>query len=395
MTDPTRPLHGLLVADFSRILAGPLCTMMLADAGARVIKVEQPRRGDETRRWGPPFAEGESAYYLSINRNKESLALHLGTDEGRAIARTLIERADVVVDNFLARQRERLGLQPDEIRRLNPRAVHCMILGFDPDGAHADTPGYDLLAQASGGLMTITGTEEGGPTKAGVALSDVLTAHWAHGAILAALLRRERSGTGQTLEVSLFGATVASLANVAQSYLVTGREPRRWGNAHPTIVPYEAFAARDRMFVVAVATDKHFQILCREILQVPKLADDARFRTNADRVTNRGTLIPMLARSFANEDARHWVERCHEHGIPSMVVAGFGEILAGDAAPTITVDHPTIGPLRMVRNPLRRDGERATEAGAPPRLGEQTDSILHELGVDDEAIVALRERGVV
>lgn len=395
MTPPTPPLTGLLVADFSRILAGPLCTMMLGDEGARVIKVEQPTRGDETRRWGPPFVEGESAYYLSINRNKESMGLDLGHEQGRAIARKLIERADVVVENFLTRQRRKLGLDPEEVRRINPRIIHCSISGFDADGSSAEMPGYDLLAQAAGGLMAITGTEDGGPTKVGVALSDVLTAHWAHGAILAALLRREREGVGETIEVSLHGATVASLANVAQSYLVTGREPRRWGNAHPAIVPYEAFEARDRTFVIAVATDKHFQILCREILDVPKLADDSRFRTNADRVTNRAALVPMLARSFANEDAEAWIARCHEHGIPAMLVAEFREVFPKADSPTIEVDHPTIGPLRMVRNPVRRDGKRIATATAPPLLGQHTEAILRELGCDDPQIRALRDSSVI
>ena len=390
-----KPLTGILVADFSRILAGPLCTMMLADAGARVIKVEQPGRGDETRRWGPPFIEGESAYYLSVNRGKESITLDLGSSRGREIAGKLIERADVAVDNFLPVQKTRLGLTAEKVRAINRRIIHCSISGFDQDGPDADLPGYDLLAQAAGGFMAITGQADDDPTKAGVALSDVLTAHYAHGAILSALVARERTGTGSTLDVSLHGSTVASLINVGQAYLVTGREPLRWGNAHPAIVPYEAFHGSDRLMVIAVATDRHFEILCREVLEHPEVAADSRFRTNADRVTNRDELIPMLQAWLRARPAAEWIERCRNAGIPAHVVSTIGEVFEADASPADWMAHPSIGALRMTRGPVLRDGARSASPLPPPLLGEHTDSILGELGCGQDEITRMRDDGVV
>ena len=244
MLSAERPLRGILVADFSRVLAGPLCSQLLGDAGARVVKVEEPLRGDETRRWGPPFAGESSAYFLSINRNKESIALDL--KRGGDVARRLIERADVVIDNFLPAQRRAVGM--DDVRSINPRAIHCAITGYDSDTSDANAPGYDLLAQAGAGLMSITGEPDGQPMKTGVALSDVLTAHHAFGAILTALFARERTGKGASIEISLFAATLASLDNVSQNALVTGREAKRYGNAHPSIVPYQLFEASDRAF---------------------------------------------------------------------------------------------------------------------------------------------------
>src|SRR5436309_3231524 len=285
------PLDGILVADFSRLLAGPLCTQLLGDAGARVIKIEEPGRGDETRRWGPPFVRGVSAYFLSINRNKESIALDLKTPEGMRIARQLVARADVVVDNFLPAQRAKL-------LPLNPRAVHCSISGFDSDSAEASTPGYDLLAQAGSGWMSITGEIDGEPMKAGVAVVDVLTAHYAYGAICAALVARERTGLGSAIEVSLFGVAAASLINVAQSALLTKKEAARYGNAHASIVPYQLFHASDRSFAIGAGTDRHFAQLCARVLARPELADDPRFATNAARVKNRGALAALLEKAF-------------------------------------------------------------------------------------------------
>lgn len=369
------PLEGLLVADFSRILAGPLCTMMLADAGARVVKVEEPR-GDETRRWGPPFVGGESAYFLSVNRNKESLVLDLKTKDDLAVSRALIERADVVVENFKPSDRERFGLDRPGIAAVNPRAIVCSIVGFDQDGPLAGLPGYDLLAQAAGGIMEITGEEGGSPLKVGVAISDVLTAHYAHGAILAALYARERTDRGEAIEVSLLGATVASLVNVAQSYLVTGEEPRRWGSAHPSIVPYQSFAAGDRPFVLAVATDRHFALLSNHVLEDSDLGRDPRFTTNADRVANRDALLERLERIFVDRSAAHWVERARAHGIPAAVVSRFDEIF--DAPLTETIAHPTIGALRTVRSPVRSTARGSTRL-PPPRLGEHSERIRKEL----------------
>lgn len=370
----TLPLHGILVADFSRVLAGPLCTQLLADEGARVIKVEEPGRGDETRRWGPPFHGHASTYFLSINRNKESLALDLRTPDGAALARTLIERADVVVDNFLPSQRAALGL--DDVRTVNPRAIHCSITGFDGDTSEASTPGYDLLAQAGAGLMSITGDSAGEPAKTGVALSDVLTAHYAHGAICAALVARERGGSGARLEVSLFGATLASLVNVAQGALVTGNEARRYGNAHPSIVPYQLFHASDRVFAMGAGTERHFRLLCERVIERPELASDARYATNARRVENRDALIPLLDEIFRTRVAAEWIARCRAAAIPCSLVQGVLEALRSEAARPLVA---SAGEFETVLNPVRFDGSRLPIRGAPPKLSEQTDAITREL----------------
>lgn len=374
------PLAGILVADFSRVLAGPLCTQLLADEGARVIKVEEPSGGDETRRWGPPFVGDVSTYFLSVNRNKESLALDLRTDEGCALARALIERADVVVDNFLPAQRAALGLE--DVGAINAAAIHCSIAGFDPDTAEAGTPGYDLLAQAGAGLMAITGDAEGEPMKAGVALSDVLTAHYAHGAICAALYARARHGRGARIEVSLFGATLASLVNVAQGALATGIEAGRHGNAHPSIVPYQLFHAADRAFAIAAGTDRHFRMLCDRVVEQPELAVDERFATNAARVTNRDTLVPLLEAIFRTRDAAQWIARCRDAGVPASAVQGPLEALrSAPARPLVrSVHHATAGVYETVANPVRFDGVRPPIRSAPPRLGEHTEAVVRELG---------------
>jgi crotonobetainyl-CoA:carnitine CoA-transferase CaiB-like acyl-CoA transferase len=370
-----RPLHGIVVADFSRVLAGPLCTQLLADAGARVIKIESPE-GDETRRWGPPFVRGVSAYFLSINRNKESIVADLKTPEGAKIARQLVERADVVVDNFLPAQRAKL-------LPLNPRAVHCSIAGFDSDTAEAETPGYDLLAQAGSGIMFITGEE---PTKAGVAVVDVLTAHYAYGAICAALVARERTGEGSRIEVSLFGAAAASLINVAQGALLTGEEAKSYGNAHPSIVPYQLFHGSDRAFAIGAGTDRHFAQLCERVIGRPELKDDRRFATNAARVENREELIALLERTFADAPAEVWVERCKRAAIPASLVRGVREALqsAEGTALIESIDHPDIGRYEAVRNPVRIDGRRCPPSSPPPRLGEHTASIVRELSEGDD-----------
>jgi crotonobetainyl-CoA:carnitine CoA-transferase CaiB-like acyl-CoA transferase len=368
------PLDGILVADFSRVLAGPLCTQLLGDWGARVMKVEEPGRGDETRRWGPPFVGEVSAYFLSVNRDKESIAVDLKSDEGADVARRLIERADVVVDNFLPAQKESLHFAPREV---NPRVVHCTIAGFDSDTADANTPGYDLLAQAGSGLMSITGDAAGEPMKIGVALADVLTAHYAFGAICAAL----RAGEGASIEVSLFSATIASLANVAQNVLVTGKEAARYGNAHPSIVPYQAFHGSDRMFAVGVGTDRRFAQLCERVLRQPELARDERFATNTQRVKHREVLVAILEDTFRERTAAQWVASCRRASIPASLVRGVREALRTPAARALvaTVEHPEIGAYDAVRNPVRINGERLDIGSSPPSLGQHTDAILREL----------------
>lgn len=374
------PLDGILVADFSRVLAGPLCTQLMADAGARVIKIEEPQRGDETRRWGPPFINGISAYFLSVNRGKESLALDLRNERDAEVAERLLARADVVVDNFLPPQRVALGIS--DVRARFPRLIHCSISGYDRGTPDSDASGYDLLAQAGAGLMSITGEAGGEPMKVGVALSDVLTAHHAFGAINAALFARERTGDGASIEISLFSATLASLVNVAQSALVTGTEAERFGNAHPSIVPYQAFRGSDRMFAIGAGTNRHFRALCETVLDDVNLAADERFTTNAARVANREMLIADLQQRFATNTADTWVTRCRKAGIPASLVQGVREALESDAGRALIaqVEHPLIGTYDAVRNPLLIDGERLPIGSAPPALGQHNEQILRELG---------------
>jgi crotonobetainyl-CoA:carnitine CoA-transferase CaiB-like acyl-CoA transferase len=380
LTRPRLPLADILVADFSRVLAGPLCTQLLADAGARIIKIEEPERGDETRHWGPPFIRGVSAYFLAVNRNKESVALDLQSSAGRQVAKKLIARADVVVDNFLPAQRRKLGF--DNIRRGNPRAIHCSISGFDSDTSEAETPGYDLLAQAASGLMAITGEPDGEPMKVGVALSDVLTAHHAASAICAALYAREKTGRGARVEVSLFSSTVASLVNVAQNALITGAEAPRWGNAHASIVPYQVFHGSDRAFAIGAGTDRHFAYLC-DVIGRRDLIEDRRFATNAARVEHREELVPQLDEIFRTRPAAEWIERCRRVAIPVALVQGVREALESPPgrALVVAIDHSEAGRYEAVSNPILFSGSRFPIRSAPPLLGEHTQKVLRELGI--------------
>ena len=385
MTSPL-PLSGILVADFTRVLAGPLCTQMLSDFGARVVKIERPGSGDETRRWGPPFVNGVSTYFLAVNRGKESVAVDLRSPAGQKVVRELIRRADVVVDNFLPSQRSALRLTSRHVRALNRRVIHCSITGYDRKSSEADQPGYDLLAQAESGLMSITGDPGGDPMKVGVALADVLTAHHACGAITAALVGRAASGKGATLEISLFGSSIASLVNVSQAALATGKNAGRYGNAHASIVPYALFHASDRPLVIGVGTDRHFTQLCRSVLCLDEMASDARFTTNRARVEHRTELVGIIATVVATKPARVWTDRCRKAGVPAAIVRSVSEAMTSDEARDMTVDlqHPIAGPYRALLHPARLDGKRLRRTSPPPTLGQHTAAVLRELGFDDD-----------
>ena len=365
------PLEGLLVADFSRVLAGPFATMLLGDLGADVVKVEHPAGGDETRGWGPPWYRDHSTYYLAVNRNKRSVALDLRTGAGRRAASALAARADVLVENFKAGAAERLGLGYEEVGRDNPGLVWCSISGF---GRGPDLPGYDFLVQAMSGLMSITGPAGGEPTKVGVALVDVLTGLYAFGGVLAALRERDRTGRGQRVEVSLLGSALASLVNQASSYLCTGRPPRAMGNRHPSITPYETLATADRPLVVAVGNDGQFARLCR-VLGAPGAATDPRFATNADRVTNRDALAELLERALAARGASDWVAALSEAGVPCGLVNDVGEAFA--LAERLGLEPvAAAGGIPQVANPIRLSSAPASYRLAPPALGEHTAEVL-------------------
>ncbi len=355
------PLEGILVLDLSRVLAGPFCTMMLADLGARVVKVEHPEDGDVTRGWGPPYDPGSglSAYFLSVNRNKESIALDLGSAAGAQSVRLLARRADVLVENFPPGGFEKFGLSDEELRRENPRLVTASITGYGPRGPDASAPGFDLLAQAGAGLMAITGTPESGPTKVGVAVSDLLAGCYAAIGVLAALAARERTGRGTHVETDLFSATLGSLINVAQSALVTGEEAVRHGNAHPQIVPYRAFEASDGAFVLGVGTDRQFERLA-DLVGHPEWAADERYRANAARVRNRVALEGELSAIFRQETRASWVARCRSAGIPAGPVRGPLEALRSETARALEAVVEAAG-VAFVASPIR-------VAGAPRRL---------------------------
>jgi crotonobetainyl-CoA:carnitine CoA-transferase CaiB-like acyl-CoA transferase len=395
----TLPLDNIVVLDISRILAGPYCTMMLGDLGAEVIKVERPGAGDDTRTWGPPFAGGESAYYLSLNRNKRSLTLNLAHPEGQKIGQELACRSDILVENFAPGVAEKLGLGWDELRRTNPRLIYCSITGYGPDGPYRDRTGYDMVVSAVGGLMGITGDEDGDPVKVGVAITDVITGTMAQGAIMAALYQREKTGLGQRIDVSLLETQVAALANIASNYLVAGQEARRWGTAHESIVPYQAFKAKDDYITVAAANDKLWLRLCK-VLNRPDLAENPRYASNALRVQHRKELVPILAEKFKQKTRAEWMESLVAEGIPCGPINSM-ESLFND--PQVlhrhmveVVDHPTIGKLKLVGIPVKYSEAKPRIRRPPPLLGEHTEEILREfLSLSGDEIRRLKEQQVV
>ncbi len=393
------PLDGIRVLDLSRVLAGPFCTMILGDLGAEVIKVERPGEGDDTRHWGPPFASGESAYYLSANRNKKSVTVDLKTGKGAELVRRLAERSDVLIENFRVGGMAKIGLSYERVREINPGIVYCSISGFGQTGPRKDLPGYDFILQAMGGLMSFTGERDGEPMKVGVAIVDLMAGLYAAIAILAAIREKENSGRGQFLDLSLLDAAVAMLANVGSGYLVSGENPERHGNAHPNIVPYQVFRARDDYIAVGVGNDKQWRSLCG-IAQRPDLAADPRFATNPERVRNRDVLIPILADLFASRDGEFWIREMWREGIPAGPINAvdkvFGDPQTRARGMEVAMDHPSIGTVRLIGSPIRFSRTPVRYRLHPPLLGEHTSPVLKDLlGMTDREIARLSEEGVI
>jgi crotonobetainyl-CoA:carnitine CoA-transferase CaiB-like acyl-CoA transferase len=401
----------MLIVDCSTVLAGPYCTMLLGDLGADVIKIEPPE-GDATRGWGPPWVGSAAAgtrtaaYYLAVNRNKRSLRLDLKTTAGGEVLRRLLERGDVLVENFRVGGFARLGFDDEALRRLNPALVHLALSGYGPDGPAAERPGYDFVIQAASGLMSITGASDengGGPTKVGVAIADVVTGMLGAVSVLAALLSRERdagptSGGGQRIDISLLGATLASLVNQAQNAFATGVAPGRLGNAHPNIVPYETFATADGAIAVAAGSELQWPRLC-EALGLAALAADPRFASNGDRVERRIELRPILAARLLERDSEAWVDDLNAAGVPcgpiNDIITAFASPEAAALSMTVELQHPAWGVLRQVGIPFRLSATPAAIRTPPPMLGEGTNEILGELGYLPSQVAELRARQVV
>jgi formyl-CoA transferase/CoA:oxalate CoA-transferase len=373
--------------------------MLLADMGARVIKIEQPGRGDDTRAWGPPFIDGESAYFLSINRNKESLTLDLKHDAARRVLEALLDRADVLVENFRPGTMARLGLGYDAVSQRWPRIVYCSVSGFGQTGPRRNEPGYDAVIQAEGGLMSITGEADGPPFRLGVAIADIVSGMFAAQGIAMALLARVRSGRGQREDVGMLDATAALLTYQSGIYFATGRAPERMGNRHPTIVPYETFAGTDGDFVIAVGNDELWRRFCGAV-GLDDLAQDSRFATNRARVSNYDALRPLIADRLRARSRAEWIQRLQAVGVPCGSVRSIAEVLSDEhlqARSMIEVlEHASAGTIRVLGVPIKLSDTPGAVRRAPPALGQHTDAILREdVGLSDADVAALRRDGVV
>ena len=393
------PLAGIRVVDLTRILAGPYCTQALADAGADVLKIEEPGKGDDTRGWGPPFVKGESAYFLSVNRGKRSLTLNLKAERGREILWRLLEAADVLVENFRPGTMDRMGFGEAAVRARHPRVVYASISGYGGDGPWGGRPGYDAVVQGEGGLMSITGPADGAPHKAGASLADVAAGMTAFQGILLALLRRERTGEGGHVDISLLESLLAPLTYHAATYLLTGQVPARLGNRHPSLAPYETFEAQDGYVIVGVGSESLWRSFC-EVLGEAGLETDPRFETNAQRVTNYAALRALLAPRFRSRPVMAWLAALEGAGIPCGRVRTVAEALDNPQVSArgllLETEHATIGSGRYVGSPIHLTGAGRGSTLAPPLLGQHTDEVLRErVGLDAGAIAGLRRDGVV
>ncbi len=395
----TGALANIRVIDLSRILAGPYCTMLLADYGADVLKIEQPNSGDGTRQWGPPWVGDESAYFLSVNRNKKSLTLNLKSDAGQQILKKLIANADVFIENFKVGAMAKMGLDYDTLSQLNPRLIYCSITGYGQTGPYKNRPGYDFMIQAQGGIMSISGPADGEPHKVGVAIVDITAGLFASNAILAALHHRQESGQGQYIDVALLDTQVAWLANVAHNYFATGDAPSRYGNAHANIVPYQTFATADGYLALAVGNDGQYRKLC-QVTERLDLWTDVRYQSNAGRVEHREELVPLLQSLFRTRSTDAWIALLLEAGIPVGPINDIPTIFADPQvaarAMVQEVDHATAGKIQVLGPVAKLSATPAHIASAPPVLGADTEAVLEErLNYSAEQIAVLRQDGVI
>jgi len=401
-----RPLNNIRILDITRALAGPYCTMMLGDLGADVIKVERPGSGDESRGWGPPFVgksygpyPGESAYFIAANRNKRSLTVNIQTVEGQEIVRRLAGISDVLVENYRTGDLEEMGLGYPDLHGLYPKLIYCSISGYGRTGPFAERPGYDAILQAEGGMMSITGPVDGPPSRVGIPIIDITSGMFAATAILAALRARDITGEGQLVDISLFDSHIALLTNVASNYLVGEEPPRRLGNAHPNLTPYEAFSARDGWFVLGAANERQWGLLC-DLLRRPDMKTDSRFAANRDRVTNRDVLVAELNKTFSERDVDDWLADLIEAGLPCGPINSIPQVFDHPQARAremiLESEHPTAGTVRLTGFPYKLSGTPAEIHRPPPLLGEHTEEVLTDLlGYSAEGVASLREKGTI
>jgi crotonobetainyl-CoA:carnitine CoA-transferase CaiB-like acyl-CoA transferase len=401
-----QPLENIRVLDLSRAMAGPFCAMMLGDLGAEVIKVELPGSGDESRSWGPPFVgkpygsyPGESAYFISINRNKLGITVNLKNAEGQDIIRRLAAISDVVVENYRTGVLDKMGLGYEHLHKLNSRLVYCSISGYGRTGPYAERPGYDAILQAEGGIMSISGPVEGPPSRVGISIIDISTGMFSATGILAALRARDITGEGQLVDMSLLDSNVALLANIASNYLIGGKAPRRYGNAHPNLIPYEAFRARDRWFVLGVANDRQWSSLC-QVIGHPELKEDPRFVANSDRLTNRDALTKIISEAFITRDADEWLVELEKVEIPCGSINPIPEVFDSPQAQArdlaLEVEHSTAGWIKVPGFPYKLSQTPAEVHLPPPLLGEHTEKVLTELlGYSAEDVAQLRTQGAI
>ncbi|KAG0049890.1 hypothetical protein BGZ83_005265 [Gryganskiella cystojenkinii] len=400
------PLHGIRVLDLTRVLAGPYCTQLLGDLGAEVIKIENPKGGDDTRAWGPPFAINvvdkdeedpvhESAYFLSVNRNKKSITVNIRSEQGKQLIHDMVKKVDVLVENYVPGKLAEMGLGYEELSAINPRLVYASITGYGQTGPYASRPGYDVMIEAEAGLMYITGEEHGPPVKVGVAVTDLTTGLYAHGGILAALFARNRTGRGQHVDCSLLESQVATLANIGSSYLIAGKEAKRMGTAHPSIVPYQVLETRDSHIMIGAGNDGQFRTLCK-VMQLDSLSENPKFKTNRERVANRDELIRILTNRLKSENNTFWLKSLEGKGVPFAPINNIAQTFAH---PQVLargmiheIEHPKAGKIKLCGTPVKYSHTKPSIRTPPPLLGQHTDEVLKDvLGYDGDKIQNLKD----